>query len=606
MKSLTKNIIIAVAVFLVIAGVFSLLNTPESRESISLSELIKEIKTKQIKSLIIAKDNVEVDLLNGQKKQTFKEEGVSLTETLVDLGVTPEELTAVGLEVKSLAGLDFVVGTLLPILLPFLLIAGFFFFTFRSAQNVNRRAISFGNTRLSDKPDKTKSSERQRITFKDVAGSREAKEELSEIVEFLRNPQKFTRLGARIPHGVLLFGPPGVGKTMLAKAVSGEANVPFFHISASEFVELFVGVGASRVRDLFNKAKKVSPSIVFIDEIDAIGRQRGAGLGGSHDEREQTLNQILVELDGFESDENTIVIAATNRPDVLDPALLRPGRFDRRVILTLPDIKERAEILKSHSRNKPLLKAVDLREIAQRTPGFSGADLANVLNEAAILAARMGLKAIDRKQALSAIEKVLLGPERKSHLLSQREKKITAYHESGHAVIAHILPYSDPVHKISIISRGQVAGYTLKLPIEDRRLHSKKEFLDDLCVLLAGFLTEKKIFKDLTTGASNDLREATRLVRSLVTEYGMSKRLGPVTFGEKEEMIFLSRTLSEQHNYSEKTAAVIDDEINHFISRAVAKTEKLLNQLSPKLKLIAKTLMEKETLEKEEFEKLMA
>ncbi len=439
-----------------------------------------------------------------------------------------------------------------------------------------------------------------------MAGVREAKIELQEVVEFLREPKKFTALGAKVPKGVLLMGSPGTGKTLLARATSGEANVPFFHISGSEFVEMFVGVGAARVRDLFAKAKKSAPCIVFIDEIDAVGRQRGAGLGGSHDEREQTLNQILVEMDGFDPNSGIIVMAATNRPDILDPALLRPGRFDRRIVLDEPDINDREEILKIHAKNKPLEAGVNLRRAAERTPGFSGADLANLLNEAAILAACRGRKDIGQGELFESVEKVMLGPERKGRVMSDREKKVTAYHEAGHALVAHELPASDPVHKVSIISRGHAGGYTLKLPTEDKRLRTKAEFLADLAVSLGGHVAEREIFgaENLTTGASNDLHQATRLAKSLVTRYGMSEALGPRTFGEREELIFLGREITEQRDYSEKIAEDIDQEISRLIREATQTALKIIQEKRDKLNLIAKTLLEKETLEKEEFETL--
>jgi cell division protease FtsH len=451
-------------------------------------------------------------------------------------------------------------GAVLPYLLPFLLIGVFVFFMLRSVQGANSRAMMFGQSQAKEFGQDRK----DRVTFKDVAGVKEAKEELSEVVEFLKHPKKFLDLGARIPRGVLLLGSPGTGKTLLSRAVAGEAQVPFFHISGSEFVEMFVGVGASRVRDLFKKAKKNTPCIVFIDEIDAVGRKRGAGLGGSHDEREQTLNQILVEMDGFDQNTNIIVIAATNRPDVLDAALLRPGRFDRQVVLDNPDIADREAILKVHAKRKPLAKDVSLRRIAERTPGFSGADLANLLNEGAILAARNNQQIIKMEDLFEAIEKVMLGPERKSKVLNKKEKKLTAYHEAGHAVVTHFLLHTDPVQKISIISRGRAGGYTLKTPLEDKHMHSKTEFIEEIAVLLGGYLTEKEIFGEVTTGATSDLRRATSIARRLVTDYGMSEKLGPRTYGEKEEMIFLGREIHEQKDYSEKIAEKIDEEIARF------------------------------------------
>ncbi|MFC1678552.1 ATP-dependent zinc metalloprotease FtsH, partial [Patescibacteria group bacterium] len=429
-------------------------------------------------------------------------------------------------------------------------------------------------------------------------------EELKEVVDFLKHPKKFLDLGARIPRGVLLLGSPGTGKTLLAKAVAGEADVPFFSISGSEFVEMFVGVGASRVRDLFKKAKKNSPCIIFVDEIDAVGRRRGAGLGGSHDEREQTLNQILVEMDGFDPNTNVIVMAATNRPDVLDPALLRPGRFDRQVVLDNPDIADREAILKVHARKKPLAKDVSLRRVAERTPGFSGADLANLLNEAAILTAKRNKKIIDMDELLESIEKVMMGPERKSRVLSDKEKKITAYHEAGHAIVTHFLPHTDPVQKISIIARGRAGGYTIKLPTEDKHMHSKSEYVEELAVLLAGYATEKEIFGEVTTGATSDLHRATTLARKLITDYGMSENLGARTFGEKEDLIFLGREIHEQRDYSEKTAEHIDKEITDFIAGAQKQAKEIITTHSEVLKKIVSTLMEKETLEREAFEEI--
>lgn len=445
---------------------------------------------------------------------------------------------------------------------------------------------------------------KERITFKDVAGLKEAKEELMEVVDFLKNPKKFLQMGATIPRGVLLMGAPGTGKTLLARAVAGEAYVPFFHISGSEFVEMFVGVGAGRVRDLFATAKKSAPAIIFIDELDAIGRHRGAGLGGGQDEREQTLNQILVEMDGFERDTKLIVMAATNRPDVLDPALLRPGRFDRRVVLDLPDVNDREEILKIHCQGKPLALDVNLREVAERTPGFSGADLANVVNEAAILAARRNKQQVFRQELLESIEKVLLGPERKSHVLSKKEKQIAAFHEAGHAVVSASLPDTEPIRKISIVARGMAAGYTIKMPLEEKRLRTKSEFVAEIATLLAGFCAEKLKFGEITTGASNDLEKASQLARKLVKEYGMSS-LGPISFGEKEEIIFLGKELGEQRNYSEKVAAQIDKEVENFIKTAENTAKKILNKKKKLLEKVAQTLIEKETIEREEFENLV-
>ncbi len=588
--------------FLLGSAIFNIFNTPFEKpaEEITLSEVVKEINEEKVAKISVVENTLKIELIDQTKQKAQKESEASLTESLKNYGVDAEKLKNVQIEVKKPSSVSYWLSFLLPILLPFLLIAGFIYFMFRSAQNVNTRAISFGQTRA--QPLK---KEGKRITFKDVAGVKEAKEELQEVVDFLKNPKKYTSLGARIPRGVLIVGPPGTGKTLLARAVAGEANVPFFHISGSEFVEMFVGVGAARVRDLFAKAKRNAPSIIFIDELDAVGRHRGAGLGGGHDEREQTLNQILVEMDGFERDTNVIVMSATNRPDVLDPALLRPGRFDRRIVLDIPDIKEREKILEIHSKEVPFAKNVSLKKIASRTPGFSGADLANLVNEAAILTAKNNKKVVGMPELLSSIEKVMLGPERKSHILSQKEKEIAAYHEAGHAVVAHILPHTDPIQKVSIVSRGRAAGYTLKMPEEDKRLHTKSEFLSELAVLLGGYVAEKKVFNELTTGASSDLKQATHLARKLVTEFGMSD-LGPVTFGEKEELIFLGKELHETRNYSEEIAAKIDKEITKIIKKAQKQAEEVISKNFSKLEKVTKKLLEQETIEREEFIQLMA
>jgi len=601
MKNLIKNFIIFFIVFSVVAVLFSTYGGDRTQEeTIGLETLVKQINSEEISGIIVQGDELKISLKNGNKEVVKKETGESLSTLLYNLSVQPDKVMNINIEVKDKSGLEYWLVTILPFALPFLLIGVFIYFMMRSVQGANSKALMFGQSQA-----KEFRNHIDKVTFKDVAGAEEAKEELKEVVEFLRQPKKFYELGARIPRGVLLLGAPGTGKTLMARAVAGEADVPFFHISGSEFVEMFVGVGASRVRDLFKRAKKNSPCILFIDEIDAVGRRRGAGLGGSHDEREQTLNQILVEMDGFEPHTNIIVIAATNRPDVLDPALLRPGRFDRRVIIDEPDIKEREQILKVHARKIPLSKEVSLRKIAERTPGFSGADLANLLNEAAILSARQNKKMITMEELYEAIEKVMMGPERKSRILSAKEKKVTAYHEAGHAIIAHFLPHTDPVQKISIISRGTAGGYTIKLPTEDKHLHTKSEFVEELAVLLAGHVTEKEVFGEVTTGATSDLRRATALARRLITDYGMSDSLGPRTFGEKEEMIFLGREIHEQRDYSEKIAEQIDREISQFIGQAVKQASQIFNKERENIEKVVEVLLKKETLEREEFEKIV-
>jgi len=601
MKNLVKNFLIFFLVFLAMAAIFSAFSKNSEVAKVGIEAMIQSINQDQVKSLVVSGNTVKIELKDGSRQIVQKEPSESLSSLLSNFQVAPDKLAAVAISVQEPSGWSYWLGELLPFILPLILVALLFFFMMRSAQGMNSKAMSFGQSNAKD----FNLDNKNQITFKDVAGAKEAKEELYEVVEFLRNPKKFQDLGARIPRGVLLLGSPGTGKTLLARAVAGEARAPFFHMSGSEFVEMFVGVGASRVRSLFQKAKKHSPCIVFIDEIDAVGRRRGAGLGGSHDEREQTLNQILVEMDGFEPTQNVIVIAATNRPDVLDPALLRPGRFDRQVVIDRPDLKDREEILKVHVKKKPLAKEVDLKRIAERTPGFSGADLSNLLNEAAILTARQDKKTIGMEELFSAIEKVMIGPERKSRIISDQEKKITAYHEAGHALVAHFLVNSDPVQKVSIIARGQAGGYTLKVPIEDRYFHSKTDFIDEIAVLLAGHLIEKEVFGEVTTGATSDLRRATSVARSLITDYGMSDVLGPRTFGQKEELIFLGREIHEQRDYSEKIAEQIDQEISVFINQAADKAKDVLLKQREKLEKVVVALLSKETLEKEEFESLV-
>lgn len=599
MKNLSKNFIILFFVFIIVAAIFSYLANPTDKpDKIGVNQLIAYINNEEIQKIEVKGNEIITTLNNEEKKTITKETGESFSDLVANYNIDKAKLSRIDILIEDDPANSIFLGTILPFVIPFLLIAGFIWFMMRQVQGANNRAMSFGQALTKDA---SKQRIKKRITFAHVAGSREAKDELYEIVEFLKNPKKFLSLGAKIPKGVFLMGPPGTGKTLLARAVAGEANVPFFHISGSEFVEMFVGVGASRVRDLFNKAKKAAPCIVFIDEIDAVGRQRGAGLGGSHDEREQTLNQILVEMDGFDNETNVIVVAATNRPDVLDPALLRPGRFDRRVMLDLPDIKDREAILKIHAHNKPLESGVDLRRVAERTAGFSGADLENLLNEAAILAARRNKKKVGSEETFSSIEKVILGPERKSSILTDKEKNITAYHETGHALLGHLLKHTDPVQKISIISRGRAGGYTLATPTEDKHLHSKSELYEQIVMIMGGFAVERMIFGEVTTGPSNDLQKATDLAKKLVTEFGMSEMLGPRTFGQREEMIFLGREIHERRDYSEKTAQEIDQEVSDIIAKAYKQAEQILTKNRELLEKIVAELLAKETLEREQF-----
>ncbi len=631
----TQMLLTIVIFFILLSSYGAVLALFKEKEKISLSELAQDIKTGLVDKVEVSGDKLTIfykekkednkSLLAQLQNQDLKNEGKSIdepplikiskkeaessfTESMVNYGVDEDSLSAVKVIIKDPSGFKYWFSTLAPILLPLFVIIFIVIFLSKQMGKNGMKAFTFGasRARLIDPRD-----ESQKITFKNVAGAKEAKEELTEIVDFLRNPKKFIDIGARIPKGVLLMGPPGTGKTLLARAVAGESKVPFFSISGSEFVEMFVGVGASRVRDMFAQAKRSAPAIIFIDEIDAVGRIRGTGVGGGNDEREQTLNQILVEMDGFEPNDQVIIMAATNRPDVLDPALLRPGRFDRRVTIDLPDREAREEILKVHAqapnkklKAKPLHSDVDFKVIAERTPGFSGADLANLMNEAAILAAREGRKEITQYDLIRSIEKVMLGPERRSHLLSEKEKKITAYHEAGHALVASVLPNADPVHKISIISRGRAAGYTLKLPFEDKKMQTRAEFLDDIAVSLGGYVAEKMIFGDVTTGPSNDLQVLTALARNMVTRWGMSDKIGTIALESDGGQPLFGQGIHSRE-YSEKVSAEIDMEVKKIISDAYKTVEKVLTQYRKLLDVIADKLLKQETLERDEFETLL-
>ena len=587
-----RNSIIYIIILMMAIFLFYLIMPGATKpQEVPLSQVITMSQQQQIEKIVVNTDFLLVTTTDGKELKAYKESSASIYD------IKGLDLTGIVIDVKGSSGIEW--GTLVINLLPFLLLGFLLFFMLRQARGVNNQAMSFGRSRA-----RLFQANKVTVTFNDVAGVEEAKQDMQEVVDFLKSREKFQALGARIPKGVLLIGPPGTGKTLLARAVAGEADVPFFSISGSEFVEMFVGVGASRVRDLFDQAKRNTPCIVFIDEIDAVGRQRGAGLGGSHDEREQTLNQILVEMDGFDTNTSVIVIAATNRPDILDPALLRPGRFDRRVILDRPDINGRLAILKVHTNGKPLDKTVDLEVLAKGTVGFSGADLANLVNEAAILAARRDKKTIGMKELEESVDRVIAGPERKSRKISPKEKEVIAYHEAGHALVARVLPNADPVHKISIVARGMSLGHTKQLPTEDRYLTTRSQIKDILATLLGGHTAEELIFNELTTGDADDIKRATDLARRMVTDFGMSERLGPRTFGDKQELIFLGREISEQKDYGDKIADIIDDEVNKLIQDAHETARKILSENKSKLKLLAKTLIDQETLEGEGLEKV--
>ena len=591
-----------IVIFLILASAYSFVTEQGlDKVEVSLSELATDISTSKVAKISVEGNDLSITYKDGAEKHAKKETETALSQSLVNYGVTTEKLAGVTIEVSNPGGFMFWISNLAPILFPILLLVFFIWMLSRQVKGSAMQAFSFGQSKARViEPDDPS----QKVTFKDVAGVKEAKEELKEIVDFLKNTKKFLDIGARIPKGVLLMGAPGTGKTLLARAVAGEARVPFLYLSGSEFVEMFVGVGASRVRDLFKMAKKIAPAIIFVDEIDAVGRHRGSGFGGGNDEREQTLNQILVEMDGFEPNDKVIIMAATNRPDVLDPALLRPGRFDRRVVLDLPDLKDREEILHIHARKVPMFDDVDMNVIATRTPGFSGADLANLVNEAAILAAREDRKVITQYDLIRSVEKVMLGPERKSHILSLDEKKITAYHEGGHALVASVLEHADPVHKISIISRGRAAGYTLKLPLEEKKLHNKKAFLDDIAVGLGGYAAEELIFGDITTGASNDIANLTAIARNMVTRYGMSEKVGPVAYDDGDSLV-PGQMLPSGGAYSEEMSAMLDSETKRIITEALTKAKEVLNTHRKALDAIADKLTEVETIEQKEFNELL-
>ncbi len=607
MKNFLKNFLAVFLVLLVVAGVLGLTRTGQDKkpENVDIAKLVQEINAGTVKKVTVQGDTLTAELKdpNAKPQVVKKEMGESFGDLMKNYGVSDAARAGVAVEVKDESSWKFWAGNLLPAIIPLVIIMVFLYFMTRSVQGGNNKAMGFGQSN----PKQFDPENKGKKTFADVAGAKEAKQELEEIVDFLKDPKKFADIGAKIPKGVLLMGSPGTGKTLMARAVAGEAGVPFFHMSGSEFVEMFVGVGASRVRDLFAKAKKAAPAIIFIDEIDAVGRRRGTGLGGGHDEREQTLNQILVEMDGFEANLGVIIMAATNRPDVLDPALLRPGRFDRRVTIDMPDIKDREEILKIHAQGKPMEPEVSLAKLAQRTPGFSGADLDNLLNEAAILAVRRGKKTVGESEVLESVEKVLLGPERKNRVTSERDKKMTAYHEAGHAVVGHFMAHCDPIRKVSVISRGSAGGYTLHMPIEDKHYQTIAQFKDTLAMMMGGYVVEKMIFGDemLSTGPSSDLRNATKTARAMVMHYGMSSKLGPRTFGAQEEMIFLGKEIHEQRDYSDETARQIDAEIKELLDQAEKRAREIVVNQKAKMEDLVAELMVKETVEQDDVIRIL-
>ena len=601
-KSFWNNLFSTILIILTITLLYSyIVEGQKEEEEIAISQLAQDVKSEQIESIIIRGEEIEAKYKDNETLFVSKKEaGSAISETLTNYGVTPEQLASVTIDIKDQTGIGYWLLIVGPFLIPLFFIIFLIWYLTRQVKGAGMQAFTFGqsNAKMMNPKDKSK------VTFKDVAGSEEAKQELSEIVEFLRSPKKFLDIGAQIPKGILLMGAPGTGKTLLARATAGEAGVSFFSISGSEFVEMFVGVGASRVRDLFKVAKASAPAIIFIDEIDAVGRARGVGTGGGNDEREQTLNQILVEMDGFEPNDKVIIMAATNRPDVLDPAIMRPGRFDRRVHIDLPDRKDRVDILKVQSKKVPRGEDVNFQVLAERTPGFSGADLYSLVNEAAILAAREDRKQVSQFDLIRSIEKVMLGPERKNHLLSKKEKKVTAYHEAGHAIVASVLPNADPVHKISIISRGRAGGYTLKLPTEDRKLQTRQEFLDDLAMTMGGYVTEKMFFGDVSTGPSNDLQVATATARDMVTKYGMSEKFGPIALESNSGRTLFGQGVDDK-DYSERVGAEIDEEVAKLLKQAHTKAEEIITENKNILEIIAKKLLEVENLEREQYEAIL-